>query len=1060
MIPLHAVRILTEVDSFVHTPTSVGSSDSIVNGAIPLLVPEPFPGVSESFLVFGDAFNELKLPKTASAGVGTIRTGGYLAVINKVDFSSTGGGVDWSTGSNAGGTTGDKVGVIRGLDARPEIEITDNSITTVTDSSFANPDAFWICGTTEDPDPDGIIHDVEVSGLGANGNGQQTFAWNRFGKSGYLMKWSLASFAPSVMVALEGVSPARNYFPVSVAALADESVLVMCSSDDTNWQLRKYDATGAFEWSWPFPDDTAQGVKLIEGKGSEAGNYFVLARVLNPSLGGFGGRDVVLYCVTPNPSNTGADPVSPWHGTVLGGPNDDVAGAMFSHTDGTLSVAFSVEEGQSMFPVLDPNSYGDLTKEHCVVTSLQRNTASNMVEANWARTAAKAVADAGTSTWRMRASRLSIDALGNLHIGMRGLGLYEIEHVNRTLTGNGSMLSIDGTGRAWDYKDLAGFSRVGGVLGFGVEEQIALGDNGTGLTMSVFRPEQNQDSYVVSVVDPLDGDSAMMELVTTMAMIGGVIHSEIRHDRFDIFAVSVFLTPEQLQEIEGDPTFSVDPDPQVITQNSGGIGMQASTGWALHRLNEPEAVSPGAGSGYDFFLDDGIELEERPWVFLLDTGLPALRVNDLSESRFEPQSPPSPSPVAEMTWKERTLNVFGSATQNGGYAVNVNSDHAEKVTKLMAFKPFGSGQGIPFQLENINIYPNLGSSPAGTPPMTFPSYIADGILLAVDQVLDERVFSAPPFPGALIVIPSSGLSPNALTEYNILELALDFALDANIAIILSAGNNASDPVEMTIPAGYGSRAGIITIGATELEAEGVDNARATAQSSDSSGTITLYAPGVAVPVGLGGETFTGTSASCALAAGAAAATLSRNPNVTPEVLENAMIANGFFQSTDQIQLLTLNTAIPEGCGFEDWLQIHGLSGEGVSDDGDSDGFENVIEYLSGSNPADLISREPLVSCLIQGDEIWTIGLEVPTWMISSEEPFQQLELNCPETPLTIEVVVEWSHDLENWIEDEEDSGWSLGLADLTRRVTPLLFTVPESSDDEKRFWRFILRELP
>ena len=109
-------------------------------------------------------------------------------------------------------------------------------------------------------------------------------------------------------------------------------------------------------------------------------------------------------------------------------------------------------------------------------------------------------------------------------------------------------------------------------------------------------------------------------------------------------------------------------------------------------------------------MDDAVEANERPWVFLLDTGLPAGRINDLSGSRFAPQIPFDPSHPVEMDWVEETLEApIGANAEDGEYVVNLDSDHAEKVTALMAFQPFGSGQGIPFQLENINIYPDRGT---------------------------------------------------------------------------------------------------------------------------------------------------------------------------------------------------------------------------------------------------------------------------------------------------------------------------------------------------------------
>jgi hypothetical protein len=1053
---VHAVRILTETERFAHAAVAIDGFQSRVNGALDLPRPEPFAGVQDSFLMFGDARGELRLPVTGSAGLGRIRTGGYLAIINKRDGAD--GTLVWTTGADLGGVVQDKIGIIQGVNQIPENADTDDSITSVASASFINEESLWICGTIETPDPDARVFEVKVSGVGQDGAADLRLPWDRQGKAGYLMKWDLTSFSPTLIAPLEDPASPIRYEPTAVASLDDESVLVMCSDADQNWFVRKYDAAGQFMWSWPFPNAGARGIQLVEGKGNEKRNFFILAEVLNPDVGGFGGRDLVIYGIRPNPTDTGAELVRPWNGTVLGGDANDFAGAMCAQADGTLSIAFTVGSERSRFPRLEADEYGDLSKEHCIITNLRRNEAADQVAANWAHVVGKAIADPGAAIWAMRARRLNCDPVGNLHLGLLGIGAYEIECVNRQLSGNGALVSIDGTGRVWDFKNLREFTAVGGVVGIGVGEQIALGDDGTGITMSVFQPEAAQTSYVVRALNPVDEETAMKDLVRTVTEAGGQVHLEMRHERFGIFSVSAFLTQAQVGVIEGDESLAIDPDPRIITQNSGGPEVQSPAGWALRRINEHSDASAGAGSSYNFWLDDAVEAAERPWVFLLDTGLPAGRINDLSGSRFAPQIPFDPSHPVEMGWVEEILEApIGANAEDGEYVVNMESDHSEKVTALMAFQPFGTGQGIPFQLENINIYPDRGTGEI----TTYPSYIADGIFLAVDKVLDERAAPTGPKTGALIVIPSSGQSSAPLTDFDTLERALDEALAANIPIILSAGNTTGAPVEMTIPAGYGNRPGIITMGATEIVEGGVLNSRAVAQSSDSSGTnetITLYAPGVAVPIGSNGETFGGTSASCALAAGVAAAILSRNPDITPEVLENAMIANSVFQPTDEINLLTLDTSIPQGCGFEDWLTIYGLSGEGIHDDGDGDGFGNLVEFLTDTDPADGDSSAPLQLDITQDGASWELGLELPTWVLPEQAPFNRLDLGCG---LQVDVTLMGCDDLESWAPVPIPTGgdWSLGDADLTRRVTPLSFTVPASTLEEKRFWRLELEPV-
>jgi hypothetical protein len=154
--------------------------------------------------------------------------------------------------------------------------------------------------------------------------------------------------------------------------------------------------------------------------------------------------------------------------------------------------------------------------------------------------------------------------------------------------------------------------------------------------------------------------------------------------------------------------------------------------------------------------------------------------------------------------------------------------------------------------------------------------------------------------------------------------------------------------------------------------------------------------------------------------------------------------------------LTLNIAIPRGCEFENWLIIHDLVGDGLWADGDGDGLTNLEEYLGESDPTDSISRSGPILLPKLNEQPWTLEIELPTWTLLSTEPFHHLDLGCD---TVIEVVLEWSSDLVSWTPNEP-ADWYLGQPDIARRVTPLSFTVPVSLVEEKRFWRFILRQLP
>lgn len=1039
----HALPILNEEQSFTQSPNATGTSRSQVTGALDLPLPEPIPSVSDSFLLFGNAHQELQLPTTGQAQLGNLRTTGYLAVINKTEDAN--GQTLW--------TNGDKIRLIRGIDSAPEDASTDNSISTITGASFIDSNDFWICGTLEDPDDQGSVLQVGVSDTFNNGAQNIRYPWDRTGKSGYLMRWDLNEFLPNSIVTLSDPVSAQSFCPTALIAEEDGSVLVMCFDATDNWRIQKHDANGALRWIWNFPNLGAQGIGFVAGQGPERGNFFILAENSSGGGEGLGGQDALLYCITENNDGSGARTVFPWHGTRLGGPAEDQAGPLCTHPDGSLSVTLTITGNTAVFPNLEAADLGDADSEHCLVTNLRNDT--NLIQTNWTQPVGQATPLAGEAPGMMRAFRLACDPVGNLHLGIRTQGSYEIECVPRTFNGEGALISIDGTGRVWDCKPLPGVTRIGGIIAPGTEEQIVLGDNGTGLTMRVFSPTPVQDSFLIRAVDPVDEESAIKELVTVVANLGGQVHLEMRHPRFNLFSVSAFLTPAQVAILRADPRFAIDPDPQIITQNSGGGETQSEAGWALRRINDHSDATADPTSSYQFWLDDGIDAQERPRVFLLDTGLPELSITDFSGSRFAPQIPFNPSRPVEMNWIETILEApIGAEAAEGEYTIHFDSEHAERVTQLMAFQPYGVGQGIPFSLENINIYPDRGTGIIST----FPSYIADGIFLAVDTILDERALSTAPQPGALIVIPSSGLSPNPLSDYSTLQIALDEALAADIAIILSAGNTTNAPVEMVVPAGYGNRAGIITMGSTTINTGPLLNARALAQSQDNSGaneTITLYAPGVDVPVGNEGEVFSGTSASCAFAAGVASAILSRHPEVAPEVLEDTMIINGVFQDTDQIQLLSLNTDIPAACRFQNWLTSHGISGEIPSDDGDADGLNNLEEFLTGSDPTSPHSQSPFRLQATPLSSAWVAELELPSWAPSDEAPFDLLHLGCD---FTVQTSLEWSTDLATW-NPETTGSWSVGAPDLARRVTPLLFTVPSSSIGDKRFWRFTLQPV-
>ncbi|MCW1922818.1 S8 family serine peptidase [Luteolibacter arcticus] len=405
-------------------------------------------------------------------------------------------------------------------------------------------------------------------------------------------------------------------------------------------------------------------------------------------------------------------------------------------------------------------------------------------------------------------------------------------------------------------------------------------------------------------------------------------------------------------------------------------GAVADAGWALGRLNKGGCMANAS------FVYPETTTPVR--LYLIDTG-----VSDAG------------------TWfaQNKNLKSFRSELVRGGNDPQFSTvvAHGTQMLSLIAGPETGAALGTPIHVVNYNIYP-------GTSPTTTSGRLAD----AIDRAIGDH--AANPALRSVICIAHGSSYPGAQT--GILEGAIQEAVDAGITVVVSAGNEGGN-ASSYIPGAYGTRSGIVCVGASDLN-NGI------LPSSNTGPAVDLFAPGQDVrtlklsnPQPGSYDFASGTSPASALTAAAALIQLSINPTLTPAQVEEALTTKAapsvILSQTAPAELLVQVLPDPET-------------------DSDLDGVNDILENFFGSNSANAaIKPVPMAIARVSGQA--RLSFNVAS------------DLFNPATPYVLADGSTWkvwmSDNLTDWQDATTTGALSPGTA--ANGVIPMTFSVPNAA---------------
>ncbi|RYD63936.1 MAG: hypothetical protein EOP83_10950, partial [Verrucomicrobiaceae bacterium] len=417
--------------------------------------------------------------------------------------------------------------------------------------------------------------------------------------------------------------------------------------------------------------------------------------------------------------------------------------------------------------------------------------------------------------------------------------------------------------------------------------------------------------------------------------------------------------------------------------NNGPLG-SAVTGYATQ---EQVALLRAIGG---VVAEPEIELEPK----VADRGWALARMADAS-NKAQPQDQVDYEPVATTrgvrlylidTAVKHVANWFAGnekLANNGTVLVRGSGDptvsskfeHGTRMLSLIAGPETGVATRTPIRMLNYDIYPN-GNSTSGL--------LASAILEAVEHHQSEE-----PNEPAAICLASSSSAP---ADSTIVRMALQTAVEAGIAVIVSAGNEGK-LASSYLPARYGTMGGVICVGAS-----GTANERASFSNYGSA--VDVFAPGDRVrslryanPQKDAWDLINGTSASAAYTSAAAIQQLSLDPSLTPGSLETMLKSSAHSGPVMLLQLahpfadVSDDLALPE------------------DHDGDGDGVPDIIEHFHGSSIADPNSQPAPITLRPEGNSV-AAKFTIASDLFVSSIPYQLAD------GTRWKVLV--SEDLKNW----------------------------------------------
>lgn len=398
-------------------------------------------------------------------------------------------------------------------------------------------------------------------------------------------------------------------------------------------------------------------------------------------------------------------------------------------------------------------------------------------------------------------------------------------------------------------------------------------------------------------------------------------------------------------------------------------GAVANAGWALGRLNKGSCMTNSS------FVYPETTTPVR--LYLIDTGV------DHVGSWFAKNK-------NLKSFRSELIRAVGDPTTSSVVA------HGTQMLSLIAGPETGAAVGTPIHVVNYNIYP-------GTDPTTTLGRLQDAIF----EVLEDHDAN-PGIPSVLCIANSSTYQASSA----MLESLVDQAVEAGITVVVSAGNQKSDASNY-IPSSYGTKDGVICVGAT-----GTDNnpwVGANNTGTNTGPAVDLCAPGQNVrtvdPVnpqpGVYGSS-DGTSPASALTAAAALIQLSLNPSLTPAQVEDALTCTAYAPaaSTALVQVLP----DPEG-------------------DSDLDGVSDIVESFFGSNPGNAAVRPgPMAVARLSGQARLSFN-------VSSD-------LFNPATPYVLTDGSTWKVRVSGNLKDWQDAAGTLTPGTAVNGMIPMTYSVP------------------
>lgn len=407
-------------------------------------------------------------------------------------------------------------------------------------------------------------------------------------------------------------------------------------------------------------------------------------------------------------------------------------------------------------------------------------------------------------------------------------------------------------------------------------------------------------------------------------------------------------------------------------------GAVADAGWALARLND------GGDMASQSFVYP--ETTNPVRLFLIDSGVANLTTWFVENPKLT---------VEHTEVIQETGNPLGSS----------DVAHGTRMLSLIAGPGTGAALGTPIRLVSFNVYPN------GEANGTSSGLVAD----AIEEATAYHQAN-PGIPGVICLASGSSLGASS----SILSGAVQKAVDAGITVIVSAGNEGANASNY-IPSAYGTRAGVICVGAS-----GMNNQHLA--STNSGPAVDLYAPGqnvrtLALPNPQPGTfgVMNGTSPATALATAAAIIELSKNPNypnLSPAQVETALRSGALASvtapapATSPASLVQV-VADPEG-------------------DSDDDGTANLLESFFASNPADVTSLpSPMSLTRLPGQA--QLGFSISAELFNPASPYLLTNGGTWK--------VRWSDNLTTW----QDATGTLSLGTAIAGIIPVTFSMPTAA---------------